>query len=152
MRFLKAFHFGNIDPKTVHLIDLKRSCKSIAFRRFLSGMIMVISAKRSIMDVIISSLGFKAGESLESYVKEKLEKLSPSDHIIRANVVLFLGPDRATPNTYCEIILEIPGNDLFVKEQSSEFEQAVDAAVNKLQGMIRKAKEKQVDQWQGKGN
>ena len=114
-------------------------------------MIMVISAKRSIMDVIISSLGFKAGESLESYVKEKLEKLSPSDHIIRANVVLFLGPDRATPNTYCEIILEIPGNDLFVKEHSAEFEMAVDAAVNKLQGMIRKAREKQVDQWQGKG-
>ena len=103
------------------------------------------------MDIIISSLGFKAGEELEGYVKEKLQKLSPGDHIIRANVVLILGPDRATPNTYCEIILEIPGNDLFVKEQSEEFEKAVDAAVNKLQGMIRKAREKQVEQWQGKG-
>jgi putative sigma-54 modulation protein len=102
------------------------------------------------MDIIISSLGFTAGERLESYVKEKLEKLSPSDHIIRANVVLFLGPDRNTPNTYCEIRLEVPGNDHFVKEHSIEFEQAVDSAVNKLQGMVRKAKEKQVDQWQGK--
>lgn len=102
------------------------------------------------MDVIISSLGFTAGEALEDYVKEKLEKISPSDHIIRANVVLFLGPDRATPNTYCEIILEVPGNDLFVKEHAAEFEQAVDAAVNKLQGMVRKARDKQVDQWQGK--
>jgi putative sigma-54 modulation protein len=104
------------------------------------------------MDIIISSLGFKAGDALESYVNEKLEKISPSDHIIRANVVLFLGPDRATPNNYCEIRLEIPGNDLFVKEHSTEFEQAIDTAVNKLQGMIRKAKEKQVDQWQGKAN
>ena len=103
------------------------------------------------MDIIISSLGFKAGKELEGYVKEKLEDLTPGDHIIRANVVLFLGPDRATPNTYCEIILEIPGNDLFVKEQSAEFEQAIDAAVDKFQGMIRKAKEKQVEQWQGKG-
>jgi putative sigma-54 modulation protein len=102
------------------------------------------------MDIIISSLGFTAGERLESYVKEKLEKLSPSDHIIRANVVLFLGPDRNTPNTYCEIRLEVPGNDHFVKEHSIEFEQAVDSAVNKLQGMVRKAKEKQVDHWQGK--
>ncbi|HEX2534451.1 MAG TPA: HPF/RaiA family ribosome-associated protein [Chitinophagaceae bacterium] len=101
------------------------------------------------MDVIIQSLGFKAGESLESYVREKLDKLSPSEHIVRANVILFLGPDRATPNTYCEIRLEVPGNDLFVKEVDAEFEQAVDQAVNKLQGMLRKAKEKLVDRRHG---
>jgi putative sigma-54 modulation protein len=104
------------------------------------------------MDVIIQSLGFKAGAELEGYIEEKLEKLKPSDHIVRANVTLFLGPDRATPNTYCEIRLEVPGNDLFVKEHSPEFEQSVDAAVNKLQGMLRKAKEKQVAQWQGRVN
>ena len=97
------------------------------------------------MDIIIQSLGFKAGESLEAYVREKLEKLTPSDRIIRANVILFLGPDRATPNTYCEIRLEVPGNDLFIKENSPEFEQSVDEAVNKLQGMLRKSKEKLVD-------
>lgn len=117
-----------------------------------NGMKMVnYPQKNSIMDVIIQSLGFKAGEELEGYVKEKLEKLSPKDHIIRANVTLFLGPDRATPNTYCEIRLEIPGNDHFIKENSPEFEQSIDSAVNKLQAMIRKAKEKQLDQWQGNG-
>jgi putative sigma-54 modulation protein len=97
------------------------------------------------MDIIIQSLGFKAGEALESYVNEKLEKLSPKDHIVRANVTLFLGPDRATPNSYCEIRLEVPGNDHFVKEVSPDFEQAVDSAVNKLQAVIRKNKEKQVE-------
>jgi putative sigma-54 modulation protein len=104
------------------------------------------------MDVIIQSLGFTAGEELESYIQEKLEKLTPNEHIVRAHVVLFLGPDRATPNTYCEIRLEVPGNDLFIKEHSAEFEQAVDSAVNKLQGMLRKAKEKQVDQLHGRTN
>lgn len=104
------------------------------------------------MDVIIQSLGFKAGEELENYVREKLEKLSPNDHIVRANVTLFLGPDRATPNTYCEIRLEVPGNDLFIKENSPEFEQSIDAAVNKLQAIMRKSREKQQDQWQGKSN
>jgi putative sigma-54 modulation protein len=104
------------------------------------------------MDIIIQSLGFKAGESLEGYIQEKLEKLKPNDHIVRANVTLFLGPDRATPNTYCEIRLEVPGNDLFVKEHSVEFEQSVDSAVNKLQGMLRKQKEKQIDQWHGRSN
>jgi len=104
------------------------------------------------MDVIIQSLGFKAGEDLEAFVREKLNKLTPADGIIRANVTLYLGPDRATRNTYCEIRLEVPGNDLFVKEDDLEFEQAVDEAVNKLQGMLRKAKEKQVDRDKGKLN
>ena len=102
------------------------------------------------MDIIIQSLGFKAGEELEGYIKEKLGKLSPNDQIIRANVTLFLGPDRTVQNTYCEIRLEVPGNDLFIKESSPDFEQSVDSAVNKLQGMLRKNKEKQVDQWHGK--
>ncbi|MFL5738737.1 MAG: HPF/RaiA family ribosome-associated protein [Flavisolibacter sp.] len=103
------------------------------------------------MNIIIQSLGFKAGDELESYTREKIEKLTPNDQIVGANVVLFLGPDRATPNNYCEIRLAIPGNDLFVKESSADFEQSVDSAVNKLQSMLRKAKEKQVDQWHGRG-
>ncbi len=104
------------------------------------------------MDIIIQSLGFKAGEALETYVREKLGKLTPNDHIVRANVTLFLGPERETQNTYCEIRLEVPGNDHFIKESSPEFEQSVDAAVNKLQQMIRKQKEKQLDQWQAGRN
>jgi putative sigma-54 modulation protein len=119
----------------------------------LIGMKMVSNAQNQItMDVIIQSLGFKAGEALEGYIREKLEKLNPSEHIVRANVTLFLGPDRATPNTYCEIRLEVPGPDLFIKESAVEFEQAVDECVNKLQGQLRKQKEKQVDRWHGKVN
>lgn len=104
------------------------------------------------MDIIIQSLGFKASEALEAYIREKLEKLTPSDRIIRANVILFLGPDRATANNYCEIRLEVPGNDLFIKESNPEFEQAVDEAVNKLQSMWRKAREKEIERNQGKVN
>jgi putative sigma-54 modulation protein len=104
------------------------------------------------MDVIIQSLGFKASDTLENYIREKLEKLAPSDHIVRANVVLFQGPDRNTPNDYCEIRLEVPGNDHFVKEQSPHFEQSVDEAVNKLQSMIRKAKDKMVDRQRGEAD
>lgn len=97
------------------------------------------------MDVIIQSLGFKHSNDLETYINDKLEKLTPADKIVRANVTLFQGPDRATPNDYCEIRLEIAGPDLFVKEQSDRFEQAVDECINKLQGILRKQKEKLVD-------
>ena len=115
-------------------------------------MIMAFKAEKTTMDVIIQSLGFKASDTLESYIREKLGKLNPSDHIIRANVVLFQGPDRSTPNDYCEIRLEIPGNDHFVKEHSAHFEQAVDEAVNKLQAMLRKAKDRMVDRKRGEAD
>ncbi|HEY1115485.1 MAG TPA: HPF/RaiA family ribosome-associated protein [Chitinophagaceae bacterium] len=104
------------------------------------------------MDIIIQSLGFKASDALEAYIREKLEKLNPNDRIIRANVILFLGPDRATANNYCEIRLEVPGNDLFVKESNPEFETAIDEAVNRLQSMWRKAREKEIDRNQGRVN
>jgi putative sigma-54 modulation protein len=108
---------------------------------------------KNYMDVIIQSLGFKAGEGLESYVREKLSKLTPNDHIVRANVTLYFGADKNTRDTFCEIRLEVPGNDLFVKESAvDDFEQAVDTTVNRLQGIMRKQKEKQVDQWHGRGN
>jgi putative sigma-54 modulation protein len=102
------------------------------------------------MNVNIQSLGFKAGEELESYIKEKLGKLTPNDHIVGASVILFLGPDKAPQVHYCEIRLEVPGNDPFIKEGSADFYQAADACINKLQGILRKTKEKQVDAWHGK--
>lgn len=102
------------------------------------------------MQIIIQSLGFKAGESLESYVREKIGKLKPNDQITGANVVLYMGPNRATPNDYCEIRLQVPGNDLFVKESAVEFEQAIDSCVNKLEGILRKQKEKMVDRHHGR--
>ena len=105
------------------------------------------------MDVIIQSLGFKAGESLENHIREKLSKLTPNDHIIRANVTLYIGADKNIPDTFCEMWLEVPGTDLFMKESAKDdFYQAVDATVNKLQSVLRKAKEKQLDQWQGRTN
>ena len=105
------------------------------------------------MDVIIQSLGFKAGESLENHIREKLSKLTPNDHIIRANVTLYIGADKNIPDTFCEMRLEVPGPDLFMKESAKDdFYQAVDATVNKLQSVLRKAKEKQLDQWQGRTN
>jgi putative sigma-54 modulation protein len=105
------------------------------------------------MDIIVQSLGFKAGDGLENYVREKLNKLKPSDQIVRANVTLYMGANKNTRDTFCEIRLEVPGNDLFVKESApDDFEQAVDSSVNKLQNILRKEKEKQIDQHHGRSN
>ena len=101
------------------------------------------------MDIIIQSLGFTAGENLENFIREKLDKFDKEADIIRANVTLFIGPD-ANPNKYyCEIRMEVPGNDHFVKKNNDSFEKAIVDAVDTIQHTMRKAKEKQIDRNQG---
>jgi len=93
------------------------------------------------MDIIIQSPGFNAGASLESFIREKLETLK-GDRIIRANVMLYLGPAGNPKNQYCEIRLEVPGNDHFVKKNSGHFETSVSECVEILSQMIRQSKDK----------
>ncbi len=96
------------------------------------------------MDIIIQSLGFNAGESLERFIREKVSGLK-SDTIVRANVTLFLGPSTTPENNYCEIRLEVPGNDHFVKKQSQYFETSVSECVDVLTQMIKKNRDKNMD-------
>ncbi len=95
------------------------------------------------MDIIIQSLGFKAGETLESFTREKINALK-SDDIVRAQVTFYKGPAGNPENDYCEIRLEVPGNDHFVKKHSQYFETSVTECVEVLTHMIQKTKDKQV--------
>ncbi len=96
------------------------------------------------MDIIIESPGFKASQALEDFVRETLGKLK-SDKIIRADVTLYVGADGNPVNKFCEVRLEVPGNDHFVKKNAATFETAVHDATETLQEIIRKAKEKAID-------
>lgn len=95
------------------------------------------------MDIIIQSLGFTTGESLENFIKEKVNTLKSSD-IVRATVTLYKGPSGNPESDYCEIRLEVPGNDLFVKKHSEYFETSVNECVDILALQIKKNKEKYV--------
>ena len=99
------------------------------------------------MDIIIQSLGFTAGESLERFIKEKVGSLK-ADNIVRANVTLYLGPNANPENNYCEIRLEVPGNDHFVKKLGVYFETAVTECVDVLTQKINKSKQKDVSRRQ----
>jgi putative sigma-54 modulation protein len=94
------------------------------------------------MDIIIQSLGFKAGETLEAFINNKVGSLK-SDHIVRANVTLYKGATDNPESDYCEIRLEVPGNDHFVKKHSQYFETSVSECVAVLTQMISKEKDKQ---------
>jgi len=107
--------------------------------------------KKLLMDIIIQSPGFNAGESLENFIKEKVNTLK-SDNIVRANVTLYKGPAGNPNNDYCEIRLEVPGNDLFVKKNSEYFETSVSECVEVLSQQIKKSKDKHTDARQADEN
>ncbi len=95
------------------------------------------------MDIIIQSLGFKASDNLESFIREKLNKIVlESDNVIRANVTLYKGSESNPENNVCEIRLEVPGNDHFVKKSSDVFEKAITGCIDALQDMSRKTRDK----------
>lgn len=97
------------------------------------------------MDTIIQSLGFKASEHLENFIREKLNKVVlESDNVIRANVTLTKGPESELQNNVCEVRLEVPGNDHFVKKSSDVFEKAISESMEALQKIIRKTRDKQI--------
>ena len=99
------------------------------------------------MDIIIQSLGFKAGDSLENFIREKLNNLK-HDNIVRANVTLYKGPESTVETDYCEIRLEVPGNDPFVKKHSLYFETSVTECIDVLAEMLNKSKSKDIDRRQ----
>lgn len=96
------------------------------------------------MDIIIQSLGFRAGDGLEDFIREKLDKLLRELDIIRANVTLYIGSGANPDRCYCEMRLEVPGNDIFVKRSSDSFEKAIVDTIHTLKRNVQKAKEKYV--------
>jgi putative sigma-54 modulation protein len=103
------------------------------------------------MDIIIQHLGFHTSETLDNFIREKVNALK-SDVIVRANVALYLASAGNPENQFCEIRLEIPGNDLFVKKGSIHFETSVSECVDVLQTQLRKNRDKNMERRQGNEN
>jgi putative sigma-54 modulation protein len=100
------------------------------------------------MDIIIQHLGFTSSETLDAFIREKVNALK-SDKIVRANVTLYLASESNPENQVCEIRLEVPGNDLFVKKGSVHFETAVTECVDVLQSQLKKQHDKNIKSRKG---
>jgi putative sigma-54 modulation protein len=97
------------------------------------------------MDIIIQSLGFQKSETLDNFIREKVNTLK-SDTIVRANVTLYLASEGNPENQVCEIRLEVPGNDLFVKKGTVHFETSVTECADILQNKLKKQHDKNINQ------
>jgi putative sigma-54 modulation protein len=95
------------------------------------------------MKIQIQSLHFTADQKLLDFVNEKVGKLEHFfDGILGADVILRLEPSAETDNKTAEIIMRIPGNDLFAKRSARTFELAVDAVTDAVSVQVKKHKEK----------
>lgn len=86
---------------------------------------------------------FDADPKLVDFIQKKASKLeSVYDRIVDGEVFLKEENGDASSNKVVEIKLNIPGNQLFAKEQSDSFEAAADMAVSALRRQLKKHKEK----------
>lgn len=91
----------------------------------------------------IQSIHFDADIKLTSFIEKKLEKLDTFyDRIQSGEVSLKIQNDDEKGNKIVNIKLLIPGGDIFVQEQASTFEEAVDNAYEILKRQLNKKKEK----------
>ena len=95
------------------------------------------------MKVNISSVHFKADQKLESFIKEKVGKLSAIyEGVLGSEVTLKVDNSEKLINKIAEIHVSIAGKDIFAKKQSKTFEEATDTAVEALRKQLTKHKEK----------
>jgi len=92
------------------------------------------------MKLTITSRHFKAGEQLESLVREALDHVRTfHDGVIGADVVLKRGNNAST----AEFVLNLNGKTLVAKESAEDFSKAIHGAREALVRQIRKLKTKE---------
>ncbi len=95
------------------------------------------------MKINLQSLHFKASDQLKEFINEKVGKLFHlNENILSAEVKLVANDIKIQNNKVCEIRLIVPGYDDFVKKEAESFEEAVLAAVETLQKVLRRKKDK----------
>lgn len=95
------------------------------------------------MKLQMHSIHFDADIKLLDFIQKKADKLDTFyDRIIDGEVFLRLEKNESNENKIVEIKLNIPGQQLFAKEQKASFEAATDAATEALRRQLKKHKEK----------
>ncbi|MEQ9441683.1 MAG: ribosome-associated translation inhibitor RaiA [Cyclobacteriaceae bacterium] len=96
------------------------------------------------MKLQMHAVHFDADPKLIDFIQRKTEKLEALyERIIDGEVFLKLENIGAVDNKIVEIKINIPGNQLFAKEQDESFEAAADKTVEALRRQLKKYKEKQ---------
>lgn len=92
------------------------------------------------MRVQVHAVHFSADQKLITFIQKKIDKLETFyDRMVNGEVFLRLN-NEGVENKTVEIILKVPGNSLFAKEQASSFEAATEMATDALRQQLKKFK------------
>lgn len=97
------------------------------------------------MKLQMHSIHFDADYKLIDFIQRKADKLDTYyDRVIDGEVIMKVDKHEKKSNKIVEIKLNVPGKQLFAKNQNDTFEAAADDAVEGLRRQIRKFKDKMV--------
>jgi len=96
------------------------------------------------MKIIIQAVQFTADQKLVELAESKLQKLTHFyDRIIDATVYLKIdGKHSNIKDKQVEIKLNLPGSQIFVREDSKVFEEALDMAIDTTARQLKRIKER----------
>ena len=96
------------------------------------------------MKLQIQSIHFDADKRLLEYVQEKCDKLDKFfDRIIDGQVVMKIEKDsNGVGNKMLELRVNVPNDQLLVKERGDKFEECTDLAIESMKRQVKKYKDK----------
>jgi putative sigma-54 modulation protein len=94
------------------------------------------------MKVQVHAVHFSADRKLIDFIQKKIDKLETFyDRMVNGEVFLRLN-NEGVENKTVEIILKVPGSQLFAIEKARSFEVATDMATEALRNQLKKFKTK----------
>lgn len=95
------------------------------------------------MKLQMHSIHFDADKKLINFIQEKIDKLDTFyDRIVDGEVIMRVEKNNQNHNKTIEFKINIPGEQLFVKQHDRTFEAATDLAVESLKRQLKKFKSK----------
>lgn len=95
------------------------------------------------MKVNVHAVNFNIDKKLVDFIDERMNKLEKYyDKVISSDIFLKVENISEKENKIVELKVLVPGDDFIVKKQSKSFEEATDLAVESLERLLLKRKEK----------
>jgi putative sigma-54 modulation protein len=95
------------------------------------------------MKVDIHAVNFSVDKKLTDFIQEKMDKLEKFyDKVVFSDVFLKVDNTSEKENKVVEIKVQVPGDEFVVKKQCKSFEEGADLAVDSLERILIKRKEK----------
>lgn len=102
------------------------------------------------MKIIVSGSHLEQFPEMRAYTEKKASKLSKYNsqiEEIRIRLISERSHRNESHNSTCEIAVDLPGKNLEIVENDDSMDKAIDKAIERMQRLLVKAKEKRISKW-----